>query len=71
VASEIIFIVGHDPRVVRLIQTAPPFALAGAPSLITSKVPAPANVGSAQAPGASPPPPNPTVSSSRLIPIAV
>jgi hypothetical protein len=71
VASEIIFVVGHDPRVVRLIQTAPPFALADVSNPIASKVPAPENVASAQAHRASPPPTHPTISSSRLIPIAV
>ncbi|PAW72786.1 MAG: hypothetical protein B9S26_10430 [Opitutia bacterium Tous-C4FEB] len=69
--SEKISIFCHDPRVVRVNQTAPPSALAGAPNPITSKVTAPANVASTQAPAASPPPTHPTISSSRLIPIAV
>ncbi len=56
----------RDPRAARLVQTAPPFPLAGAPNPIKPKVPAPAAVASAQAPVAGPPPPKPTVSSSRL-----
>jgi hypothetical protein len=71
VAWEKISILGDDSRVVRVNQTTPPSALANVSNPIASKVPAPENVASAQAPGASPPPTHPTISSSRLIPIAV
>jgi hypothetical protein len=56
----------RDPRDARFIKTAPPLPLSGAPNPILAVATAPAPIGDLPAPTASPPPPKPTVSSSRL-----
>ena len=62
----------RNPRNVRFIQTAPPFPLSATPNPVSAVAPAlapsraTAPIGDAPAPFASPPPPKPTVSSSRL-----
>ena len=60
----------RDPRDVRSIQTAPPFPLPSTPrplsGVASGPVPSPAPTGEIPVYFASPPPPKPTVSSSRL-----